>query len=141
VVGLSPEHLLSSIAARSTDPERVGTQLREAVNRVLNTANTGPDDYQIVELTLANPQRQLQVEFMGMGETDSRTGWAGFFRENMSAAATFAPNQQMVDTFTGRIRMPLAQLRGLAAELSEQLWLLNSVSSTAASTTGTAPVT
>lgn len=125
VVGLSPEHLLSSIAARSTDPERVGNQLREAVNRVLNTANTGPDDYQIVELTLANPQRQLQVEFMGMGETDSRTGWAGFFRENMSAAATFAPNQQMVDTFTGRIRMPLAQLRGLAAELSEQHSRLN----------------
>jgi two-component system KDP operon response regulator KdpE len=119
-VGLSPDHLLSSIAARSVDPERVAAQLRDAVERVLNTVNAGPDDYQIVEIALANPQRQLQVEFMTMGEPDNRTGWAGFFRETTPVISGFLPNSQMVDVFTGRIRLPLAQLRGLAGELSEQ---------------------
>jgi two-component system KDP operon response regulator KdpE len=120
VVGLSPDHLLTSIATRSTDPERAGVQLREAVDRVLRAPTAGPDDYQIVEINLANPQRQLQVEFMAMGEPDSRTGWAGFFRENAPITSSFVPNIQMMDIFTGRIRMPLAQLRGLTAELSEQ---------------------
>ncbi len=114
------DNVLSRIAGRSTDSDRVVAHLREAIGRVLDTDAAVHEDYPIVEMTLADTQREIHLEFMRIAGVNGNPGWAGIIRDHSRFKSLFGSQSRMLDVMSERIRVPYAQVRGLLATLSEQ---------------------
>ncbi len=120
VLTYSPEVLLDRLAAQTDDVQAVRGQLQDGVVRLLNLDPEIHEEYPIVEIRLLNPERDILVEFMNIGDQDSKAGWAGIVRENLSSRNVFGSQTVLMDVMTERIRVPYAQMRGLITTLNEQ---------------------
>ena len=115
-----PEVLLDKLAEQTSNPEQMREQLQEAISRLLNFDPEIHEDYPIVEIRLLNPERDIQVEFMAIGDPDSKAGWAGTVRDNPRSRSLFGSQTLLMDVMAERIRVPYAQVRGLITTLNEQ---------------------
>lgn len=120
VLTYSPEVLLDGLAAQTGDAQQVREQLQEGIVRLLNLDPEVHEEYPIVEIRLLNPERDILVEFMTIGDQDSKAGWAGIVRENPRSRNVFGSQTVLMDVMTDRIRVPYAQMRGLITTLNEQ---------------------
>ena len=121
VLGQTPNILMERIAAQSDDPQTTLNQLREAVERLLSTDPSQHEDYPIVEISLLNPTRDIDVEFMQIGDSEAELNtWAGMIRDNARYKQTFSGQSLLLDMMSERIRVPYAQVRGLIHTLHEQ---------------------
>jgi two-component system KDP operon response regulator KdpE len=121
VLGQQPDILMERIAAQSDDPQTTLTNLREAVERLLSTDQSEHEDYPIVEINLLNPSRNIDVEFMQIGDSEAELNtWAGMIRDNARYKQTFSGQSLLLDMMSERIRVPYAQVRGLIHTLHEQ---------------------
>ncbi len=121
VLGQAPDTLLERISNQSEDPAATLTQLRESVSRLLSSDPAGREDYPIVEIKLINPTRDIDVEFMRIGDTEGEfTSWAGMIRDNARYKQNFSSESLLLDMMSERIRVPYAQLRGIIYTLNEQ---------------------
>jgi two-component system, OmpR family, KDP operon response regulator KdpE len=120
VLTYSPEVLLDGLAGQTDDAGLVREQLQEGIVRLLNLDPEIHEEYPIVEIRLLNPERDILVEFMTIGDQDSKAGWAGIVRENPSSRNVFGSQTLLMDVMTERIRVPYAQMRGLITTLNEQ---------------------
>lgn len=114
------DQVLRRIAKCSTDPDRIVILLQEAIARVLDADAAVHEDYPIVEMTLADSQREIHLEFMRIAGANGNPGWAGIIRDHSRFKSLFGSQSRMLDVMTERIRVPYAQVRGLLATLSEQ---------------------
>lgn len=119
VLGFSPDILLGKIADQTGDPQAVLQQLREAVGRLQTTDTELHEDYPIVEISLENPSRDINVEFMQIGDSGT-SGWAGTIRDMARYKRSFSGQAILLDVMSERIRVPYAQVRGLVQTLNEQ---------------------
>jgi two-component system, OmpR family, KDP operon response regulator KdpE len=122
VLANTPEHLLERLSLASNSPSTVMSQLREAVQKLQSLNPDEHEDYPIVDISLVNPARDIQVEFMRIGdEKDSlMVSWAGLVRDNTRFKQNFGGQTILLDVLSERIRVPYAQVRGLITTLSDQ---------------------
>ncbi|MEO8610185.1 MAG: response regulator [Chloroflexota bacterium] len=120
VLTFPPEVLLDKLAEQTSNPEQMREQLQDAINRLTNFDPQIHEDYPIVEIHLLNPESDIQVEFMAIGDPDSKAGWAGTVRDNQRSRSLFGSQTLLMDVMAERIRVPYAQVRGLITTLNEQ---------------------
>ncbi len=121
VLGQTPNIFMERIASQSEYPETTLNELREAVERLLSTDPSEHEDYPIVEISLINPARDIDVEFMHIGDSEAELNtWAGMIRDNARYKQTFTGQSLLLDMMSERIRVPYAQVRGLIHTLHEQ---------------------
>jgi two-component system KDP operon response regulator KdpE len=120
VLTYPPEVLLDKIAEQTDDSGRVREQLQDAIVRLLNLDPDIHEDYPIVEIRLLNPERNILLEFMAIGDQDAKLGWAGSVRDNPVSRNLFGSQTLLMDVIAERIRVPYAQVRGLITTLNEQ---------------------
>ncbi len=121
VLGQTPNVLMERVAAQSDDPAGTLSRLREAVERLFSTDPNQHEDYPIVEINLINPTRDIDVEFMQIGDSEAELNtWAGMIRDNARYKQTFTGQSLLLDMMSERIRVPYAQVRGLVHTLHEQ---------------------
>jgi DNA-binding response OmpR family regulator/signal transduction histidine kinase len=121
VLAYSSDVLLNLLAEQAAAPDSVLGQLHEAIKRVLDPTPEIHEDYPIVEISLNDPNREIMVEFMAIG--DNETGiqtWAGIIRDNSRTTSSFGYQSQLLDVMSEKIRVPYAQVRGLVTTLDEQ---------------------
>lgn len=119
VLGYTPDILLGKIADQTSDPPAVLQQLREAVERLQTIDPELHEEYPIVEISLENPARDINVEFMQIGDSGT-LGWAGTIRDMARYKRSFSGQAILLDVMSERIRVPYAQVRGLVQTLNEQ---------------------
>jgi DNA-binding response OmpR family regulator/signal transduction histidine kinase len=116
----TPDVLLRLIAEQTANPDTVLLQLQDAINQVLAPESEFNEDYPIVEIKLDNPEREIHVEFMKIGDFNGLPGWAGIIRNNSRFKTMFGNQTLLLDVISERIRVPYAQVRGLVSTLNEQ---------------------
>jgi two-component system KDP operon response regulator KdpE len=120
VLSYSPDVLLGYLAGQTDNAAAVRDELQNAIQRVLDPDPAVHEDYPIVEIPLRNPDRNIMVEFMVIGDPSAPVGWAGTLRENTPVKSLFGSQTLLMDTMAERIRVPYAQVRGLITTLDEQ---------------------
>lgn len=121
VLGQSPETLLERVASQSDQRETNLEQLENALNRLLSSDPDLHEDYPIVELSLRDPARDIDVEFMLIGDANrGQYTWAGIVRDNARYKREYSSQTVLLDLMSERIRVPYAQVRGLLQTLNEQ---------------------
>ncbi len=120
VLTYTPDVLLSALTAQTVNAEKANDELQDAIKRVLDPDPEVHEDYPIVEVHLVNPDRDILVEFMAVGDAVSGAGWAGIVREDSQSNHLFSSQTLLMDVMTERIRVPYAQVRGLITTLNEQ---------------------
>lgn len=111
-------NLLKRLAQESRDPEIVLEQLNEAVRLVLSS-DYADENYTILEISLANPDREIHVEFSRIISTlnNEYLGWIGIIRDNSRLKSMFTTQISLLDLMSEQIRVPHAELRGLITTL------------------------
>ncbi len=121
VLGQTPDVLFERIADKSNNQPQILTQLRESVERLLSTNPAIHEEYPIVEINLLNPVRDIDVEFMQIGDNEREfNSWAGMIRDNARYKQSFSGESLLLDMMSERIRVPYAQIRGIIYTLLEQ---------------------
>ncbi len=121
VLGYAPDVLLECIARQTDNPSLTMQNLRQAVERLVSTDPQEREDYPIVNLTLTDPPRQIDLEFMLMSDANgNRMSWAGIVRDQARYSRTDDNQSILLGMMSERIRVPYAEVRGLVQTLSEQ---------------------
>ena len=89
-------------------------ELQHAINSVQNDEETG-ENYTIVEIKLANPDREIHIEFSRIISTlnNEYLGWVAIMRDNSRFKHMFSGQMKLLDVMSEQIRVPHAELRGL----------------------------
>lgn len=112
--------LIDRLIEESHEPDLVRNQLDDAIQLILNEEN--PDEnYTILEIALANPDREIHVEFSRIISTlnNDYLGWIGIIRDNSRLKNMFSKQMSLLDLMSEQIRLPHAELRGLVSALME----------------------
>ncbi len=120
VLSREADVLLNLLAQESRDPDNVRYQLEEAIQSVLGGDGTD-ENYTILEIALADPDREIHVEFTRIISTlnNEYLGWIGIARDNSRLKKMFSTQMSLLDLMSEQIRVPHAELRGLVATLVE----------------------
>src|SRR5690606_38612006 len=112
--------LVNRLAHESRDPDAVLAQLDEAIHAVLNS-EAADESYTILEIGLANPDREIHVEFSRIISTmnNEYLGWIGIIRDDSRLKSMFTTQISLLDLMSEQIRVPHAELRGLVTTLQE----------------------
>ncbi|MBZ0300800.1 MAG: response regulator [Anaerolineae bacterium] len=112
--------LLDRLAHESRDADTVMAQLQDAIQSVLDNNNEN-ENYTILEISLADPEREIHVEFSRIISTlnNEYLGWIGIIRDNSRLKSMFTTQISLLDLMSEQIRVPHAELRGLVTALLE----------------------
>ena len=126
VLSQSAEHLLDLLAQEANDPEQTRQQLQEAVTALQDDVDDS-DKIHILELSLADPEREIHVEFSEIIGTlnNEYLGWIGIVRDKPPLKTLFSTQMSWLDLMTEQIRVPHAELRGLVSTMLENNTRLN----------------
>ncbi len=116
VLSRNSDYLLDRLAQETHDPDQVRVLLDDAAHAI---ANEGDENYTVLDLTLANPDRELLVEFAEIISTlnNDYLGWIGIVRDNTRFKKMFSTQRSLLDLMSEQIRVPHAELRGLVSTL------------------------
>ena len=120
VLNHDADNLLERLALEAPDSQTMRTQLQEAVDVVLS--DDEPDEnYTIVEFNLLNPDREIHIELSQIVSSlnNEYLGWVGIMRDNSRFKSLFSAQMTLLDVMSEQIRVPHAELRGLATTLME----------------------
>lgn len=112
--------LLDRMVEQAQDPDYMRGELQHAINSVQNDEETG-ENYTIVEIKLANPDREIHIEFSRIISTlnNEYLGWVAIMRDNSRFKHMFTGQMKLLDVMSEQIRVPHAELRGLVTTLME----------------------
>jgi two-component system, OmpR family, KDP operon response regulator KdpE len=114
------ETLLRQIASKADDPQLVLSQFRMAQD-VVSKPNMHSDVYPIVNVTLAELDRVLHIEFVKIEGLDSvRLNWACLIRDGEQNASNEAVQDLLNEVVNEHLRMPYAHVRTQIGMLTEQ---------------------
>ncbi len=126
VLSQSADNLLDRLAQEANEPEQSRQQLQEALMALQNGADDS-DKIRILELCLADPEREIHVEFSEIIGTlnNEYLGWIGIVRDKPPLKTLFSTQMSWLDLMTEQIRVPHAELRGLVSTMLENNTRLN----------------
>ena len=112
--------LVGRMADESRDPDVVRKQLDDAIRIVLD-AESLDENFTILDIALANPDREIHVEFSRIISTlnNEYLGWIGIIRDNSRLKNMFSAQMSLLDLMSEQIRVPHAELRGLVTTLQD----------------------
>lgn len=120
VLNQPAEALLRILAMKSDDPQSVLSQLRAAQD-VVSKPHVQSEVYPIVNITVAELERVLHVEFVKIEGLDAvQLNWACLIRDGERTSSNEAVRDLMNEVVHEHLRMPYAQVRTQIGMLSEQ---------------------